>query len=200
MLMLHYAVASSLRVHGDSSRDGSERSLALGVSQFGKPKPAAPNSRLTIWVYRWPRSWSNCRASRSAATGSRSYAVRSASFSQCETLGSARISLRIILTFTARIPTNLGSDSASPGTGYLLQSSSSFVHGCYSGCSALFSPIACPIHPSFTLANPSIPTENDRNTTLSKYPLAIMPRPGTPPSTQEYYPRDRGKIRAGCRG
>jgi hypothetical protein len=25
--MLHYAVASSLRVHGDSSRDGSERSL-----------------------------------------------------------------------------------------------------------------------------------------------------------------------------
>ena len=88
------------------------------------PTPADPNSRLTIWVYRWPSSWSNCRASRKAATGSRSYAVRRASFSQYETLGSERISLRFILTFTARVSINLDTDSASSRNRYLLQSSS----------------------------------------------------------------------------
>jgi hypothetical protein len=79
----------------------------------GTPTPADPNSRFTIWVYRWLSSWINCRASRNAATGSRSYAVRRASFSQYERLGSARISLRFILTFTARVSINLETDSAS---------------------------------------------------------------------------------------
>ena len=131
----------------------------------GIPTPADPNSRLTIWVYRWPSSWSNCRASRKAATGSLSYAVRRASFSQYETPGSARISLRFILTFTARVSINLDTDSASSRNR-----------------------LPSPILPASSSIAAQRPT------------WSIKSRPDTPPSTREYYLRDHGKIRAGCRG
>jgi hypothetical protein len=40
--MLHYAIASSLRVHGDSSRDGSERSLdRLSACVLSHPRKSA---------------------------------------------------------------------------------------------------------------------------------------------------------------
>ena len=137
--------------------------LSRRDAHCGIPTPADPNSRLTIWVYRWPSSWSNCRASRKAATGSLSYAVRRASFSQYETPGSARISLRFILTFTARVSINLDTDSASsrnrlpsPTFSYLLLPSPTFsnplrfVLGCYSGWSATSRRLL----PPFILFNP----------------------------------------------
>ena len=146
--------------------------LSRRDAHCGIPTPADPNSRLTIWVYRWPSSWSNCRASRKAATGSLSYAVRRASFSQYETPGSARISLRFILTFTARVSINLDTDSASsrnrlpsPTFSYLLQSSS-LRPRCYSGWSATSRRLL----PPFILFNPGkqpwspMRTKNDDGT------------------------------------